>query len=193
MSQLFDFLIGIFTFQDPVSPIFYACLVLFPAFTHFLGKSQPEKAMKITSTIMKVITWLIAVGGVILIYLVLDSATEIEGSDEMQYGDSEVTQAIKLTFFTIFCLFGATLGYGIYKLVSNGKRAIPALISLGVIVLIFIIGYSVASSEMMAGWADKGITETDALDASAGLWITSVFIVLAIGTIIIGEVYRLIK
>lgn len=82
----------------------------------------------------------------------------------------------------------------IYSMVVHKKFAVRSFVGIGIIVLIFIIGYFASSGEIdPRTMQDAGLTESGVKSISAGVIVTYVLAIAAFLAIIVSEVLRIIK
>lgn len=122
--------------------------------------------------------------------------------DGEHWDQGTVGWAIQLSMIIIYVCFGLMLGFGLSKIVEAPKRATGALIMIGGLLLVFVLGYAIEgsmfgelSTDFLAKMEKNGetITPQDQADAGAGLVTTFILIGLALVSWIGGEVYKMVK
>ncbi len=199
MSHLAQYVIDIFSFKEAtLSLIFYICFVVLPLLTVFIGNKFPQQATKVTGTVMRIIAAVMSVAAVFLFIKIAGSGEPIEGSTQKNWDQESIGLSIQISLFAIYCGFGFIIGYSLLNLFSNIRKAIPGIIGIAAFILIWVVAYAMADGSMgdaqqQAEWIEKGITEQDSVDASAGLIATLILSILAVGLTFIGEIVRIFR
>jgi hypothetical protein len=194
MSHIAKFLTDILTFaEQDLSIMFYLSAIGLPAMFMLLSKQAPQVAQKYIGIAFRVITGIMFVAALYLFYQISTNVEVVEGSSQPNYDEGSITSSIYLAMYAIYSGLGFILGFSVLNIASNPKKAIPAIIGIAGFFLVLIISYQMADDSMQSGWEEKGVTIQDSIDASAGIVATGILVTIAIGTIVIGEIYRLIK
>jgi hypothetical protein len=194
MSHIAKFLTDILTFaEQDLSIMFYLSAIGLPALFLLLSKKAPQVAPKYIGITFRVITGIMFVAAIYLFYQISTNVETIEGSSEPKYDESSITSSIYLAMYAIYSGLGFILGFSVFNVASNPKKAIPAIVGISAFFLILIISYQMADDSMQKGWEESGVTVQDSIDASAGIVASAILTALAVGAIVIGEIYRLIK
>jgi len=106
-----------------------------------------------------------------------------------------VDSIINMFIVLAYILFGvgiiAALGGSLMKAISNPKNIKGSLIGLGVIVVITIIGYALASDEVLKNYGD--ITPSSSRWSEAGLFMLYIFFALAVLAILYSNISKSLK
>jgi len=87
-----------------------------------------------------------------------------------------------------------TVASPIYGIISNPKNIVKLLISLGVIAVVVIIGYSIAGDGVSEIQAVKhGLTSTSSKMVGTGLYVTYIFFGLTVFSLLYASVIKIFK
>ncbi|MBI1223564.1 MAG: hypothetical protein GC180_13260 [Bacteroidetes bacterium] len=101
---------------------------------------------------------------------------------------------ITVTFILSVIAAGAAIVFPIISMISHPKSAIRALIGVGLIVVVFLIGYLVAGNEILISYERVGFTSPSASKMVGGaLNMMYMAIVAVLGVTIYAEVKNLMK
>ena len=93
MSRILDFILGIFTFADPVaSGVFYLALILIPLLTWFLGKNMPQKGPKIMGLSITIIAVVLGLAGIGLLFVIGGSSNDINLEESLEIDGKSITE-----------------------------------------------------------------------------------------------------
>ena len=102
-----------------------------------------------------------------------------------------------LTVLMIVLCFVFAVLFGIWQLVTNPKGSVKAIISVVAIIAVFFAMYSMADSDANSAIAITlqkfNLTDNTSKLISGGLWSTIILAVLALGAMVVFEVYNLFK
>ena len=102
-----------------------------------------------------------------------------------------------LTVLMIILCFVFALLFGIWQLISNPKGSIKAIISLVAIAAVFFAMYTISDSDAASAISVTlqkfNVTENISKLISGGLWSTIILAALALGAMVVFEVYNLFK
>ncbi len=87
----------------------------------------------------------------------------------------------------------AAIGLPLIFALDNPKSLVRTGISVGIVALIFAIIYGVSSGELLPQYVAQGVTSGEAQFSGAMITMMMVMIALAIGSVIVTEVYNLFK
>ena len=135
--------------------------------------------------------------------IIFEDGTSKKVVDGEFWDQDTVGSAIGLSMLIIYICFGLMLGFGILRIIENPKNAYTALIMVGALVLIFVIGSAVQGSmfsdldpeflaKMNAG-GEENVTAQDEADAGSGIVVTMILVVMAGVAWVGGEIYNLVK
>ena len=137
---------------------------------------------------------------VIIIFLV-SVLSGIDGfnalSKEDQYTSTIFDMGIRLTVILLIICAAIALIFALYQTVTNPKAALKGIIALVVLVIIFIVLYSMSVAETTGPVAESvqefGLTENQSRLVSAGIKATLLLGGLAIAAFVVSEVRNLFK
>lgn len=139
---------------------------------------------------------LIRTGGVALLFiigviLILGSmSTEVDPETGEAVGDvSSVINSVNFSLYLIYGCLGAIIVFTVWSIVQNPKRFIPSLIGVAVFAIIALIGYSMASAEIIPDLAKHPDATAKAHKmGGAGILTTYILVIVAVVLIVAGSV-----
>lgn len=135
---------------------------------------------KTLSTVLTLLAFVIGVVGLIMGILIMSG------------NEGVIDSAITLTMIVMLAAAVIAILFGLFHFLQNIKHNIPMLIGVVVFVIIAIICYNLAGSEVLKAYGE-GITASTSKWSGAGLMVMYVLIIAAIVAALIGEVSRIFK
>ena len=126
----------------------------------------------------KVMQWALALLGIIFVLMIFnESETGINGG-------------LYITYIAFISCAALAILFGLYQLVTGGRKSIPALIGIGVFAVLIAISYSMSDGSVAPG---QDVSESASRWVGAGLGVLFTLMGAAVAAIFIGEVSRLMK
>ena len=142
----------------------------------------------------------IRIGGLILlfiifVFLILGAIdTEVDPDTNEAVGDvGSVISSVNYALYLVYACLGAIFIFTIWAIIQNPKRFIPSAIGLGVFLIIAFIGYSMASSDAIAGFDHADATEKGLKMGGAGIKTTFLLVAIAAALIVVGSVMSMMR
>lgn len=129
---------------------------------------------------------LVVIGAALCIFLI--SGQEVMGDESEQVG-----YALQWSYFCLALCGGAAILFTLYHFIMNFRRSISALIGFAIFAGILGISYSSASEKVLPGWDEEVATSTVSQLVGGGMISVYVLLALAVFTIVVTEVYRLVR
>ena len=141
---------------------------------------------KTVGIIGNVVKFGLGIGGMILCFMIL-----FNGVDDG--GDSLVDVAINISIAAIVIAFAIAVLFAVYYFVTNIKSSKGAMIGIVALLVVVGISYSLASGNLMAGWAKDGVTESISKWSGAGIYAFLILTGVAVVAALFSEVSKIIK
>jgi len=138
------------------------------------------KKVALLGNILKVA---IAVIGLIL-------CLKIIGGDN---SESTISLAINVSLIALVLCCIIALGFGLLFFIGNLKKSKGALFGIIGFVIVAVISYAMASSEVLPEWGAAGVTEKVSKLSGMGVYAVMLLIGLSVGAAVYSEVSKLIK
>ena len=106
--------------------------------------------------------------------------------------ESVIGPAITLSMILIGISAAVAVLFGLVHFITHIKSNIPMLIGVVVFVILVIVTYNMASSEVLPSYGE-GITPSSSKLSGAGLMVMYVMIIVATAAALLGEVTRIFK
>lgn len=129
----------------------------------------------------------LTVGSMIIGVIGLIMGVMIMGGNE-----SIIGSAITLSMVIMGVAAAVAIIFGLIHFLTHIKSNIPMLIGVVVFVILVIVCYNMASSEIMPSYSDD-ITPSSSKMSGAGLMVMYVLVIIATAVALIGEVSRIFK
>ncbi|MCB0794041.1 MAG: hypothetical protein KDB88_04830 [Flavobacteriales bacterium] len=129
----------------------------------------------------KGVQWVLAILGIVFVLMIFAGK------------DAGVDGGLYITYTAFFLCAGMAVLFGLYSIVTAGKKAMPTLIGIGVFLVLLAISYGMASDSVLPAWQEMGITPSASKMVGAGLGVLYIMMGGAVVAILAGEVMRLLK
>lgn len=144
----------------------------------------------------KAIGALLGIIGIITLWVV--NAGEVTNEDgSFEHAEGAIVFLISLSQWMMYGAGIFIVGAGLYYVVTNIKQSVPVLIGVGAFVLILVLGYAMASDELLPIWLgeDPALNPTaeESKWAGAGLMATYILGAITIVGIVAGEVMKIFR
>jgi hypothetical protein len=149
---------------------------------------------KMMSYILLGIKSVIGVAGVIIFIMILMGEQTNEAGEKL-HSVSSINAGLVMSYIvTVLCLVIWML-FGVWNIVSNIKKSIPLLISVGIFGILFAISYSLASDEIMETWKKKPdlFTPGNIKWSDVGIYIMYFMLIITVVSIVVSEIVKLFK
>jgi hypothetical protein len=145
---------------------------------------------KITSLVINLAIFALAIISVIMIVLAMGSTAEVDKVTGMIKGDAaNVSSAVNFTQIILVVAVSAILLFTVIAIISNPKRFIPTAIGIAVFGLLVLVGYSLVNVETTGPITElEGATPESLKWGGLGIKTTFVLVVVAIGLIAVQMV-----
>ena len=149
---------------------------------------------KVLHLVLLGIKSLIGVVGVILFVMIL-MGEQTSASGEKLHATGAIDGGIVMSYIVTIVCIALWIVFSIWGIVSNFKKSLPMLASLGVFAVLFLISYSMASDEIMETWKKKPdlFTPFNIKWTDVGVYIMYFMLIITVITIVVSEIVKLFK
>lgn len=138
---------------------------------------------------------LLFVIGVILIMNAMGTTATVDQETQEVIEDSDkVTGSVTFALYLVYACLAAIGGFAIWAIIKNPKKFIPAGIGIAVFGVVCLIGYGMASDEILADLLEHpNATASAHKMGGAGIKITFILIILAVALMAVQTVRNMMK
>ena len=133
------------------------------------------------------------VGVLTFLLIVMGEKTDEKG--EKLHSLGSIDAGIVTSYIVSILCIVLWIAFSIWGVVSNIKKSIPMLISLGLFAVLFFISYAMASDEIMETWKKKPdlFTPSNVKWTDVGIFVMYAMLILTVITIVVSEITKLFK
>ena len=131
----------------------------------------------------------------VLTFLLIVMGEETDEKGEKLHSLGMIDAGIVTSYIVSILCIVLWIGFSLWGIVSNFKKSIPLLLTLGVFAIMFFISYSLASDEIMETWKKKPdlFTPSNAKWTDVGIFIMYAMLIGTVLTIVVSEITKLFK